>query len=179
MRSAEQEEDLGELWERMQANLTAVSSSRAGDGAAPGATSLPLPGQVVPWSPGLARARCWQQLRAEGESGEQMVSPESEGTACRTAKSQAASASPGKGHVTSAAGRSRLPHLAAAAGSWVGSRGRSRLVPWPPRRGEGEPCRGVPPARSSSWEAWAEPGAGSGGGSGAKVCAEPLQPFPV
>lgn len=43
MRSAEREEDLGELWERMQANLTAVSSFQARDRAVLGATNLPLP----------------------------------------------------------------------------------------------------------------------------------------
>ena len=101
-----------------------------------------------------------------------MVSPETEGTACRAAKSQSASVSPGESHVTSAAGRSRVPHMAAAGGSWPRSWGRSCLVPSPPRRGEGEPCRSVPPARGPSSharrEAWAEPSAGSGGGNGAK-----------
>lgn len=43
MRSAEQEEDLGELWERMQANLTAVSSSRASTGGHNPTSSQPGP----------------------------------------------------------------------------------------------------------------------------------------
>lgn len=48
MRSAEQEEDLGELWERMQANLTAVSSSRASAGGHNPAPSQPGPPHI-PW----------------------------------------------------------------------------------------------------------------------------------
>lgn len=176
MRSAEREEDLGELWERMQANLTAVSSSRARDRAALGATNLPLPSQVLPLSPGPAWALCWQQLRDEGERREHMVSPETEGTACRAAKSQSASVSPGKSHVTSAAGQSRVPHMAAVGGSWPRSWGRSCLIASPPWQGEGEPCCSIPTARGPSsharreaWaEPWAEPSAGSGGGNGAK-----------
>lgn len=52
-----------------------------------------------------------------------MVSPETKGTVCSAAKSQSASVSPGESHVTSAAGQSRVPHMAAAGGSWPRSWG--------------------------------------------------------
>lgn len=72
MRSAEQEEDLGELWERMQANLTAVSSSRANAGGHNPALSQPGP-PYIPWlgtgsaggtsGPGGTRENIWSLQR--------------------------------------------------------------------------------------------------------------------
>lgn len=136
MRSAEQEEDLGELWERMQANLTAVSSFWARDGAVLGATNLPLPGQVLPQSLGLARALLAAAQDQKGKQGADGLSGEG-GSACGAAKLQPASVSPGERHVTSVAGRSRVPHMAAAGRSWPCSWGRSYLVLSSPQQGEG------------------------------------------
>lgn len=92
MRAAEWEEDRGERWERMQANLTAVSSSWTRDRAAPGAVVLPLAAQTLPPAPSLARA----PLVLAGGGRKQMVSPETEGTACRAVKAQPALVFPGR-----------------------------------------------------------------------------------
>lgn len=74
-----------------------------------------------------------------------MVSPETEGTACHALKPQSASVSPGESHVTSAAGRSRVPHMAAAGGSWPRSWGWSCPVLLAPTVGR----RGAVPQRPS------------------------------
>lgn len=88
MRSAEQEEDLGELWERMQANLTAVSSSQARDRRAPTAPLRPRPAPA-PLGLGAGAAPCcregkqhmaWplrrpRQRRATGRSRSLHLSP--------------------------------------------------------------------------------------------------------
>lgn len=88
MRSAEQEEDLGELWERMQANLTAVSSSQARDRRAPTAPLRPRPAPA-PLGLGAGAAPCCQegkqhmawplrrprQRRATGRSSSLPLSP--------------------------------------------------------------------------------------------------------
>lgn len=68
MRSAEQEEDLGELWERMQANLTAVSSSRARDRRAPAAPLRPRPAPA-PLGLGAGAAPCCRE--GKGREGKQ------------------------------------------------------------------------------------------------------------
>lgn len=64
-----------------------------------------------------------------------MVSPETKGTVCSAAKSQSASVSPGESHVTSAAGQSRVPHMAAAGGSWPRSWGTELPRPLAPAAG--------------------------------------------
>lgn len=66
MRSAEQEEDLGELWERMQANLTAVSSSWASAGGHNPAPSQPGPPHI-PWL-GTGSAGSTSGLEGTGEN---------------------------------------------------------------------------------------------------------------
>jgi len=63
MSSAEREEDLEELWERMQANLTAVSSSRVRAGSTGGPELSP--------PPALLLAACPCRAAADGLSGDQ------------------------------------------------------------------------------------------------------------
>lgn len=98
--SAEREEDLGELWERMQANLTAVSSSRVRASSTRGPElSPPQPCSLQP-----------------GHAGrQQMGSLGTEVALCSSAKWQPATVSPGgPRHLT--AGRSRVTCITAAGG---------------------------------------------------------------
>lgn len=160
MRSAEQEEDLGELWERMQANLTAVSSSRASTGGHNPAPSQPGP-LYIPWlgagsaggtsGPEGTRENIWSLRRPRVLRACHSLPLSPQGTAMSPAWQVGAG----------------FPIWLLWAGTGPVPGDRAAAV-----AGSRKPCCSIPPARGPSshtrWEAWAEPRAGSSSGSRAK-----------
>lgn len=158
MRSAEQEEDLGELWERMQANLTAVSSSRASAGGHTPAPSQPGP-PYIPWL-GMDSAGSTSGLEGTREN---IWSPQ------RPRVLRASHSLP-----LSPQGTAMSPAWQVGAGFpiWLLWAGTGPVPGDGAAPVAGKVCCSIPPACGPSshtrWEAWAQPSSGSSSRSRAK-----------